>query len=164
MPEYMDLYNSNYEKIGKLHQRGTQPENGTYYLVVNVWIMNSANEILLAQRHHNRKFWGGLWECAASGAVLAGESSLQGALRETKEEIGIELVSEEALLLETLFREYDIRDTYLFKKDINICDLTLQSKEVIAAKWVTRQEYESMGNQGLLAPPVQNFYELLREL
>lgn len=162
MPEYMDLYNRKYDKIGKHHRRGDQPEKGTYYLVVNVWIMNSANEILLAQRHPNKKMWGGLWECAASGAVLEGESSLQGALRETKEEIGIELAPEEAVLLETLFREYDIRDTYLFRKDINACDLTLQSEEVIATRWVTRNEYEELCNKELLAPPVRNFFELYR--
>jgi len=158
------LYNKDREKTGKLHQRGEPLENGTYFIVVNVWIVNSNNEVLLAQRHPQKLLWGGLWECSASGSVLAGESSLQGALRETEEEIGIILSQEDAILLESIMRENNFRDTFLFKKDIQLCELKLHPEEVIDAKWVTKQEYIDMCNRGLLAPPVQNFWELYSPL
>jgi isopentenyldiphosphate isomerase len=154
------LYNKDRKKIGRLHKRGEAIEDGTYFIVVNVWIVNSKNEVLLAQRHPQKKLWGGLWECSASGSVLAGEDSLQGALRETEEEIGIILPPTEAVLLESIMRENNFRDTFLFTKDISICELKLKPDEVINAKWVTKQEYIVMCNQGLLAPPVQNFWEL----
>lgn len=162
MLEYWDLYNKEREKIGVLHQRGQPIEEGTYHIVVNVWIINSKNEVLLAQRHPKKKLWGGLWECSASGSVLAGEDSLQGALRETEEEIGVILLPSEAILLETIIRKDDFRDTFLFKKDICIKDLKFHPEEVVDAKWVAKQEYDDMCNQGLLAPPVQNFWELYR--
>jgi len=158
--EYWDLYNGNREKIGKLQKRGDYHEKGTYNLVVNVWIVNSKNEVLLTQRHPQKKLWGGFWECSVSGGVLAGEDSLQGALREAEEEIGIILSPENAVLLDSIKREYNFRDSYLFFKDIPIEDLTLQQEEVINAKWATKQEYDDMCSQGLLAPPVQNFWEL----
>ena len=160
--ESWDLYNINREKIGKLHMRGEPLERGTYHIVVNVWIVNSKNEVLLAQRHPQKKLWGGLWECSASGAVIAGEDSLQGALRETEEEIGIFLSPSEAILLETLTRKDDFRDTFLFKKDILLDELTYHPEEVINAKWATQKEYVEMCEQGLLAPPVQNFWDLYR--
>ena len=94
-----------YECIGKAYKRGEPREKGTYAIVVNVWIMNSMNEILLAQRHQDKKIYGGLWECSASGAVLAGEDSLKGAIRETKEKIGIDLFPSEAIHLENSFNE-----------------------------------------------------------
>ena len=164
MPEYWDLYNRERENIGRLHMRGEPLEQGTYHIVVNVWIVNSKNEVLITQRHPQKELWGGLWECSASGGVIAGEDSLQGALRETKEEIGINLLSSEASLTETLFRKDDIRDTYLFKKDIPIEDLTFHPDEVINAKWVSRSEYDDFCNKDLMTPPVKNFWELLKNV
>ena len=162
MLEYWDLYNRERKKIGALHMRGEPLEQGTYHIVVNVWIVNSKNEVLITQRHPQKKLWGGLWECSASGAVIAGEDSLQGALRETKEEIGIDLLSSEAILIETLFRKNDIRDTFLFKKDIRIEDLTFHPNEVVDARWVTKSEYDEFCNKELMAPPVKNFWQLLK--
>ena len=158
--EYWDLYNKDREKIGKLHKRGNPIEDGTYFIVVNVWIVNSKNEVLLAQRRLHKKLWGGSWECSASGSVLAGEDSLQGALRETKEEIGVTLSPLEAVLLESIRREDNFRDTFLFMQDIPICELELHPDEVIDAKWVTKEEYIDMCSQGLIVPSAQNFWEL----
>jgi len=145
MDEYWDLYDENRNKLGKTHLRAKPLEEGTYHIVVNVWIINSKNEILLAQRHPD-KWLGGMWECAASGGVLAGEDSLQGAVREAKEEIGVVLSPSDAILLQTIVRKdrSDIRDTFLFNMDICIDDLVFHPQEVIAAKWVTKQEYEYM--------------------
>ena len=79
MSEFWDLYDERREKIGRLHMRGEPLEQGTYHIVVNVWIVNSNNEVLITQRHPKKELWGGFWECSASGGVIAGEDSLQGA-------------------------------------------------------------------------------------
>lgn len=160
MPEYWDLYDKNREKIGKTHLRGEPLEDGMYHIVMNVWIINSKNEILLTRRHPDKVLWGGMWECAAGGSILAGEDSLQGALRETKEEIGIDLPSSEAILIHTITRSNDIRDTFLFKADLSINDLTLAPKEVVAAKWVARREYDLMCGEEVIAPPVRDFFQI----
>jgi isopentenyldiphosphate isomerase len=162
MLEYWDLYNSKRENIGRLHMRGEPLEQGTYHIVVNVWIVNSKNEVLITQRHPKKELWGGLWECSASGAVIAGEDSLQGALRETKEEIGIDLLPLEGILIETIIRKDDIRDTFLFHKDIRLEDLLFHPDEVVDAKWVSKSEYDDYCNGNLIAPPVKDFWELYR--
>lgn len=162
MAEYWDLYNKDRIKINRLHKRGEPLKKDTYHIVVNVWIVNSNNEVLLAQRHPQKELWGGLWECSASGAVIAGEDSLQGALRETKEELGITLQSSEAVLLESIIRQNDFRETYLFVKDISVESLALHPEEVIGAKWADKEEYNHLCDMGLIAPPVRNFWELYR--
>ena len=83
-------------------------------------------------------------------------------LRETKEEIGIVLSISEAILLQTIIREDkdDIRDTFLFRKDISIDALTFHPEEVVAAKWVSKHEYERMCNEEIVAPPVRDFWTL----
>lgn len=70
--------------------RGEQLPIGGYHLVVHVWIRNSNGEYLISQRSANRSIFPLMWECV-SGSVVKGEDSLQGAVRETKEEVGIDL-------------------------------------------------------------------------
>ena len=142
--EYWDLYNKDREKVAKRHKSGEPIEKGMYHIVVNVWIVNSEKQVLLTKRHPQKKLWGGLWECSAAGSVLAGEDSLQGALRETEEEIGVILLPPEAVLLESIIREDDFRDTFLFTKNISIDELKYAPKEIVDAKWVTKNEYEDM--------------------
>lgn len=84
--EIWDLYNENRELLGKDHIRGEQLPIDGYHLVVHVWIRNSKGEYLIAQRSANRTAFPLIWECV-DGSVVKGEDSLQGALREAKEEV-----------------------------------------------------------------------------
>ena len=87
--EKWDLYNAKREKTGLTMQRGENIPKGLYHLVVSVWIVNQQGQYLLSQRHPDKQY-PLYWECTG-GAVLSGENSLQGAVREVKEELGITL-------------------------------------------------------------------------
>ncbi|MGE7927870.1 NUDIX hydrolase [Lysinibacillus xylanilyticus] len=87
--EIWDVYDKNKNKTNKRHVRGEKLAGGDYHVVVHVWIKNNKGEILLTKRHPD-KTYPNLWECPG-GSILAGESSLDGAIREVKEEIGINL-------------------------------------------------------------------------
>lgn len=63
--------------------------DGLLHVVVSVWVKDRRGNILLTQRHHNKP-WGLKWECSG-GFVLAGESAIDGARRELREETGIML-------------------------------------------------------------------------
>lgn len=158
MRELWDVYDIYREKTGKVHERGKPLIKGEYYLVVNVWIMDSNNRILLTKRHH-KKNWGNHWECTG-GFVQMGESSLQGALREVFEEIGVKLNKEEGILLNQGRKYNYLIDTWIFKKDIKSNELTFQDGEVIDAKMVDENEYQEMCKNKLVTPNVRNFYKL----
>ena len=90
MPEYWDIYDKDRRKTGRFQERGKPPASPEdYHLVVEIWLRNSKGEVLLTKRHPE-KHYGGLWECTG-GSVLAGEESLAAAMREVKEEIGVDL-------------------------------------------------------------------------
>ena len=74
--------------------------DGYCHLVVHVWIRNSKGEYLVSQRSANRPVNPLLWECVG-GSVLKGEDSLTAALREVKEEIGLDLSQSSGRLLTT---------------------------------------------------------------
>ena len=93
------------------------------------------------------------WECTG-GSVLASEDSLHGALREVKEELGIELDAKSGKLIYQTRREQsqDFYDVWLFHADIDIATISLQQTEVIKVKWVNREELFTLFRNGKLHP------------
>jgi isopentenyldiphosphate isomerase len=144
--EYWDLYDKTRQKLHKTHLRGEKLKDGEYHLSVHVWILNSQNKILLTQRHPEKRF-PLQWECTG-GAVIAGEDSFSGALREVEEEIGIKLQKEKGALIDSMIREDNIADIYLFLENIDIGEIKLQENEVIDIKWVTKKEFDIMARNG----------------
>ena len=88
--EVWDLYTEGRIKTGETHLRGTALPKNRFHLVVHVWIVNAKGEYLISQRAASRPSYPLMWECVG-GSVLRGESSVDGAVREVKEEVGIDL-------------------------------------------------------------------------
>lgn len=79
------------------------PADG-YHLVVNVWIKNSKGEYLISQRSADRPTHPLMWECVG-GSVIKGEDSLGGAIREAKEEVGVDWQAENRHVIFTKTRK-----------------------------------------------------------
>ena len=148
MAEYWDIYDANRKKTGRLAERGvTELKFGEeYHIVVSAIIMNSKNEILISQRAPHKGL-GLQWEFNG-GSILAGETSLEGILRELKEELGLEFSKKEAIYFkEVRGRRFpNFKDMWLFKKDIDIKDVKFNDGEAIDVKWVNIEEFEEMFN------------------
>lgn len=144
MLELWDLYNKNQEKTGLTLERGKSIPKELYHLVVSAWIVNNRGEYLISQRHPNKSY-PLYWECTG-GSVLAGESSLEGAIREVREELGIILKDQKAQLIYQTRRErtQDFYDVWVFYVDAPITSLSLQATEVINAKWVDKEKLYDM--------------------
>ena len=90
--EYLDVYNSNKELVGKTierHESRDRLKENEYFLFEQAWLINSDGKILLTRRSPTKKY-AGFWE-PTSGHVMSGESSLNGIKRELREEIGIDI-------------------------------------------------------------------------
>ena len=66
MAEYWDVYNENREFTGKTIKRGEPFGENEFYVCCEVWIMNSKNQMLVTQRHPDKKA-GGQWEFTGGG-------------------------------------------------------------------------------------------------
>lgn len=156
MAELWDIYDENKKKTGKLAERGiTKLEEGKeYHIVVQGIVLNSKNEILISQRAEHKTF-PLQWECNG-GSILAGETSLEGILRELKEELGLEFSKKEAMFLTDIKREkfQDIKELWVFRRDIEIKDVKFNDGEAIAAKWISIDEFIEMYNNGEIVETV----------
>lgn len=157
--EIWDLYDENKKKIGKTHVRGVPLPEGCYHLVVHIWIQNDKGEILLSKRHP-QKSWGNYWECTG-GSVLTGETSLEGALRETAEELGLVLDPSQGKLMISERRKHFHSDIWLFQSNVVIEDLQFQEDEVIDAKWVDKVTYEDMLSKKEIVPTLPHFWNVV---
>lgn len=156
MNELWDIYDVNKKKTGRTAERDIyQFKEGEYHIVATGIIMNSKNQILITKRAENKKF-GLMWECNG-GSILAGETSLEGIIRELKEELGIEFSKKEAIFLKEIRRDKvppDFKDLWLFRRNIDIKDITFSDGESIEAKWVSIDEFMSMYKNKEIVPTI----------
>lgn len=103
MAELWDVYDKDRNITGKTVERGTYMADDEYHLVVQIWIKNDENKWLISKRAPHKRH-GLKWE-PTGGSVVAGETSVQGALREVKEEVGIVLEPEKGRLFKSFRRE-----------------------------------------------------------
>ncbi len=152
--ELIDILDENGNPAGVIKNRKEVHENGLWHRVVHIWILNSKGELLLAQRAAGKKTYPGFWGISCEGHISAGQSSVEGALRELKEELGLDFSQDDLTLLfklknktitnnGTYFGNHFI-DLYLIERDLNETGLHLQEEEVSAIRWIKYQELEQI--------------------
>ena len=162
MSEYWDIYDKNRVFQNRAIQRGEPFADGEYYICCEVWITNARGEFLITQRHPGKKA-GGLWEFTGGG-VLSGETSLQGAVREVREELGIPLDESDLRLLTTYRSRNYFMDIFRVHKDLSVSDLVLQEEEVVDAKWVAQNELCAMIEDRQVVRSVAERFALCRAM
>jgi isopentenyldiphosphate isomerase len=148
--EIWEILDENGNRTGKLIKRGSPMKKHEYHLVVHVWIRNNSGQYLITKRTSTKSF-PGMWETTVGSAVV-GDASLNTALREVKEEIGVDLSPESGKLLYRVKRNYpgiqDFADVWLFNQEVDIDEVIYQPEEVCGAKWVTPEQINTMISQG----------------
>lgn len=140
--EYWDLYDSERKPLGRTHLRGDKFEDGEYYVCCEIWVVNSEGKFLTTKRHPDKKA-GNQWEFTGGG-TLAGETTVQSAVRELSEETGIFVSENELKLLTTYAHKNYFQDIFLLKKDVDLKDIVLQPDEAVDVKWASDAEIQRM--------------------
>ena len=149
MNELFDVLNENGEYTNQVETREECHNKGLWHTAVVVFILSMDNKkVLLQQRSAKKKLWPNLWDLTAGGHVLSGELGYQSGIRETKEEIGIDITKNDmefigatksenisGNIINRHFNEY-----YIVHKDLDINDIVLQEDEVQDIKWFDKEE------------------------
>lgn len=162
--EIWDLYDENRELLGKDHVRGEQLPIDGYHLVVHVWIRNSKGEYLISQRSANRPTNPLMWECV-DGSVVKGEDSLQGVLREVKEEVGIDLLPEKGQVVLSDIKKIEfgkvvnkIVDVWLFDYDGEVDLGNATTDEVAQVAWMNREQIKELLDANMFVETLEYFF------
>ena len=108
---------------------------GEFHVVVNVLSVDRQGNILITKRHPKKPF-GGKWE-VTGGSVLAGETSLHGAVSELDYRGTIVQQASGCL-----------HDWYCYQADFTAQDIRLQRGETIAFQIVSPQRLAQMTESG----------------
>ena len=155
--EYLDVLDKSGAKTGESKPRNLVHRDGDWHRTVHVWIINSRKEILLQKRSQQREKYPNMWHISAAGHVLAGDDSVTAAIKEVKEELGINIEAKDIKLLFSThkssspkpeFIENEFQDVFLIIKDIDIGQITFDTSEVADAKFFPWEEYKMIAKRG----------------
>ena len=154
--EYRDLYDENRKLTGEKILKDNKIPEGKYINTVVIFIENKRGELLLQV---NKKY--NKWS-TTGGHPKSGETSVEGIITEVKEELGIDISSDEVILFKTIKTEDDFVDLYYLNKDIDIMDID-RNEEVGEVGWFNEDEILEMISKKKLIPSHVTFYkELLK--
>lgn len=101
-----------------------------------------------------------MWECVG-GSVLKGENSLQGAIREVKEEVGVDLANIEGKIVfsETRKEFKDILDVWLFEYNGTISLEQATTDEVAQTKWLYPEQIKELYSSKQFVSTLEYFFD-----
>lgn len=169
MPEPIDVLTSDGARTGAVIDKADAHRTGAWHAAAHVWILTHDGRILLQRRALIKENWPGLWDVSVAGHVAAGETSVEAAIREAREELGLTLIAEELMRIGTVIEQCvlnggtyidnEIHEIFVTRRDVNLKSLILDPNEVADVRLVTPDELAE-----LEIVPHPDEYALLRRL
>lgn len=151
--EYFDILDENGNKTGETKPRSEVHRDGDWHAAVHIWIINNNREVLLQRRCANKDSHPNMLDISCAGHLSAGDSSLEGAVRELKEELGLDVKPEELEYIKTLkseskytsdFINNEFNALYILRTDKGIEDMKYQEDEISEIFFVTYEKFKEM--------------------
>jgi isopentenyldiphosphate isomerase len=89
MDELVEIWDKSGKPTGKTAFKSRVHQAGWFHPTVHVWFYTFNGKVLLQKRAAEKDTFPGLWDVSVAGHMQAGETPLEAARREVKEEIGI---------------------------------------------------------------------------
>lgn len=154
--ELFDEIEEDGSRTGLVKERGVVHEDGTLHATVHTWIVRpndkSGYDLLLQKRSKYKDSNPGCWDISSAGHIESGHGHLESALRELKEELGIDAGPEqlckigmrrcgfESEFYGRPFRDNELSTIYIYQEPIDIKKLILQESEVSEVVWMDYAE------------------------
>lgn len=133
------IVNEKDEQIGLKDRKDIKKDD--IYRVSGLWIKNSKNQVLLAQRGLNKKHDPGKWGPAVAGTVEEGESYEKNIIKETEEELGLKNVKfEKGPKIRWYGKHNYFCQWFILTIDKDISEFKIQKEEVEKISWFDKEE------------------------
>jgi isopentenyldiphosphate isomerase len=128
-------------------------EQGLWHNAAHVWIYNTKGEILMQLRAKDKDIYPGLWDISVSGHTDSGETPIQSAVREMKEEIGLnpkfgKLEAEGLYIISqpiegVNWQDNEIGHVFFYEYNGSVDDLSMPDHEVEKLEFVPIDTFEN---------------------
>ena len=166
MEEIFDVFDINGNFLGTKPKSFCHSSNpGVYHKPVWIWIVNK-DKILVQKRALVKKNHPGKWDMPSAGHVDAGETILQGCVRETFEELGLKTNESDYIFLgEYLAQDaWEFGQVFLLRTNAEIKDLTLQVEEVEQVKYLDFDGFKKLFNSNEFCPYKDDYKNWICEI
>jgi isopentenyldiphosphate isomerase len=153
--ELFDIVDENGMPSGGTVERGKAHAEGILHRTAHIWIVRETGgrqQVLLQKRSADKDSFPGRFDTSSAGHIQAGDEPRESALRELKEELGIEAEKEDLDYAGTFriqydlefhgkpFRDNEVAFVYVYRKETDETQLILQKEEVECAEWFDMEE------------------------
>ena len=164
--ELFDIRDEAGNVTGQVRERTLVHRDGDLHGTAHIWIARSREaggfDLLLQKRSRNKDSYPGCYDISSAGHVQAGDGFLETAVRELKEELGIEAEAGdlafagfhggymEEMFYGHMFKDREISAVYVYDKPVDADNLELQVEEVESVMWISLEECEEAVEKGTI--------------
>ena len=149
--ELLDIVDENGTPTGAVIDRETAHREGIRHRTAHLWLLRQREgrvQVLLQKRSMEKDSYPGCYDISSAGHIPAGVDFIPSALRELREELGLQARPEELILCGVRRFEYEsvfhgrpfhdnqVSRVYALWRDVEPEALTLQKEEVDRAVWM----------------------------
>lgn len=153
--EYFDVVDENGEPTGEVIERKKAHKLGIPHRTAHVWIVRKKRgniQILLQKRCDTKDSFPGCYDISSPGHIPAGEDYMSSAIRELKEELGVEVASmqlkecgihklnADAVFYGEEFHDRQYSKVYLLWLDMAEDEFKVQKEEIDSVRWFDFEE------------------------
>ncbi|WP_430907857.1 NUDIX hydrolase [Maribacter sp. 2-571] len=151
MDELLDVLDTDGTPTGETKLKSEVHRLGLFHHTVHIWCYTLDGHVLLQQRGKDKNTFPLLWDVSVAGHIGAGETVIDGAMREMEEEIGL---TAEAEQFEKIFTfkslkkptkgliDNELHHVFLFPLEVALSQLKKQENEVAALRFLPVQHFK----------------------
>ena len=161
--EWLDIVDETGNITGQTIEREAAHRQGIRHRTSHVWVLRNNSgktQVLLQKRSASKDSFPGCYDISSAGHIPAGDEFLGSALRELKEEIGIDAAPEELIYCGQ--RKFEFRDRfhdqnfwdnqvsniYALWRNLEASSLTVQKEELENVLWMDLDQCIEMVKSG----------------
>ncbi len=157
MADLIDVLDESGLRTGEVLPRKEIHRLGKPHRVIHLYLFDAGGRLLLQRRAETVDHYPGILTISVLGHVEAGESSMETARREIREELGLD---PDGLSIRFLFSyrrdaaprpdyiDRQFNDVYVARGDFNLADINFDRDEVAEVRLVDFQDFKSMIKSG----------------
>lgn len=174
MDELVDILDSEGNYTGKVALKSEAHKNGWFHPTVHVWFFTADGRVLIQQRAATKDTHPLLWDVSVAGHIGAGEKTEDAAVREVKEEIGLEITAPNLRKIGVFkavhkhnenLEDCEFHHVFLYKLNLPISTLSRQKSEVNDLKLIPlirfSEETWGLANVSKYAPHGAEYYKTI---
>ena len=147
--ELIDIYNEKNIFL-RTELKSKAHKEGLWHRSSQIWIYNQKGEILIQLRAKNKVLFPNMWDISVAGHVSSGEKPIDTALKEIKEEIGLNLKESDLEFVKIRKNSMNYKGlvnnehsyVYLLDYEKDITNLNIQIEELQEVKFIYLNKIE----------------------